>query len=145
MRCHSAPQPCDSRQVNDGTEDQVEVSFPASPVFSRVGRVAVAGLAMRLGVDIADVERLRLAVDHAVAALHGKGRIKLSLHWEPQRLTITVGNPDELLDEVRSRRVRAALSSMVDEVSVGPSAIDLTLLDANAGPGISASNGSSSN
>lgn len=113
--------------MNDGTEDQVKVSFPATPVFGRVGRVAVAGLALRLGVDIAEVEGLRLAVDEAVSALHGKGRITLSLRWEPHQLTVTVDNPDELLDEQAGRSVAAALADMVDDVHVGTTAIDLTL------------------
>ncbi len=113
--------------MNDGTEDQVKVSFPATPVFGRVGRVAVAGLALRLGVDIAEVEGLRLAVDEAVQALHGKGRITLSLRWEPHQLTVTVDNPDELLDEQEGRSVAAALAEMVDDVHVGATAIDLTL------------------
>lgn len=121
--------------MNDGTEDQVKVSFPASPVFSRVGRVAVAGLALRLGVEIADVEKLRLAVDEAVAALHGKGRITLSLHWQPQRLTVTVDNPDAGIDRAAADDVRAALSEMVDDVRVQPDAIDLILLGSSASNG----------
>ncbi len=122
--------------MNDGTEDQVKVSFPASPVFSRVGRVAVAGLALRLGIEIAEVEKLRLAVDQAVAALHGKGRISLTLRWEPHQLTVTVDNPDHDLDDAASRDVAATLADMVDDVHVGPHAIDLTMI----GPSLS-SNG----
>lgn len=114
--------------MNDGTEDQVKVSFPASPVFSRVGRVAVAGLALRLGIEIADVEKLRLAVDQAVAALHGQGRITLSLRWEPHQLTVTVDNPDHDLDDSAGKAVAAILAEMVDDVHVGPNAIDLTLV-----------------
>ena len=114
--------------MNDGTEDQVRVSFPASPVFSRVGRVAVAGLALRLGIDIADVEKLRLAVDHAVAALHGKGRITLSLHWQPEQLTVTIDNPDEHLDHDAGREICESMATMVDDIHVGENTIDLTLL-----------------
>ena len=29
--------------------DQLRVAFPATPVFTRIGRVAVVGLALRLG------------------------------------------------------------------------------------------------
>ncbi|MGI9615063.1 MAG: ATP-binding protein [Acidimicrobiales bacterium] len=114
--------------MNDGTEDQVRVSFPASPVFSRVGRVAVAGLALRLGIEIADVEKLRLAVDEAVAALHGKGRITLSLRWQPEQLTVTVDNPDEHLDSAAGEEITETMASMVDHIRVGESTIDLTLL-----------------
>ncbi|MGF1595379.1 MAG: hypothetical protein ACFCVK_00350 [Acidimicrobiales bacterium] len=115
--------------MNDGTMDQVRVSFPASPVFSRIGRVAVAGLALRLGIDIADVERLRLAVDRSVAALHGKGMIHLRAQWEPHQLTITIDNPDHPLDEATGRLVSEELATMVDHVHVGTTAIDLTLAD----------------
>jgi hypothetical protein len=113
--------------VNDGTQDQVKVSFPASPAFSRIGRVAVAGLALRLGVDIAQVEKLRLAVDQAVSALHGKGRINLNARWMPHQLMITIDNPDHVLDEPTGRAVCESLSPMVDEVRVGPNAIDIRL------------------
>ena len=120
---------CDSGNVNDGTTDQVRVSFPASPVFSRIGRVAVAGLALRLGIDIADVERLRLAVDRAVEALHGAGRITVRARWEPNELTITVDNPDHRLDDVTSTLVGQELAAIVDRVTVSGTAIDLTLAD----------------
>lgn len=113
--------------MNDGTRDEVTVSFPASPDFSRIGRVAVAGLALRLGVDIADVEKLRLAVDRSVEALHGEGRIHLHAEWEPHQLTITIDNPDETLDEIETSDVTAVLADMVDEVKVGADGINLTL------------------
>ena len=119
--------------MNDGTRDEVSVSFPASPDFSRIGRVAVAGLALRLGVDIVDVERLRLAVDHSVSALHGKGRIHLSAQWEPHQLSITIDNPDEVLDEDDTIEVKALLFDMVDGVQVGPSVINLTMASTNGG------------
>lgn len=127
MNCPRPGRTWDSDEVNDGTQDEVMVSFPASPAFSRIGRVAVAGLALRLGVDIADVEKLRAAVDQAVAALHGKGRISLSARWMPHQLLITINNPDHVLDEPTSREVTNTLSAMVDEVRVGPTAIDLRL------------------
>ncbi|MFV0523359.1 MAG: hypothetical protein ACK5RL_02555 [Acidimicrobiales bacterium] len=119
--------------MNDGTQDQVTVSFPATPTFSRIGRVTVAGLAIRLGVDIADVERLRVAVDHAVTALHGPGRIHLEARWAPHRLTVRVDNPDHRLGPNEVSRVAEALASMVDDVNVGPSSIDLALGDSIPG------------
>ncbi|MCP4228375.1 MAG: hypothetical protein GY773_33915 [Actinomycetia bacterium] len=117
--------------MHDGTRDEVSVSFHASPDFSRIGRVAVAGLAMRLGVDIADVEKLRLAVDHSVEALHGRGRISLHARWEPSQLVIVIDNPDEEIDEAASVDVSAALATMVDEVEVSQSEIHLTLANQN--------------
>ena len=127
MNCLSRVRTWNSDKVNDGTQDEVKVSFPASPAFTRIGRVTVAGLALRLGVDLADVEKLRLAVDQAVAALHGAGRINLNARWMPHQLSITIDNPDHVLDEPTSQAVTKSLASMVDEVLVGPTAISLLL------------------
>lgn len=115
--------------MNDGTQDEVKVSFPANATFSRIGRVAVAGLALRLGIDIPNVERLRLAVDRAVLALHGAGRISLEARWEPNQLTISIDNPDHVIGDETSAEVAADLAEMVDEVHVGSSSIDITLCD----------------
>lgn len=117
--------------MHDGTRDEVSVSFPASPDFSRIGRVAVAGLALRLGVEIADVERLRLAVDRSVEALHGHGRINLHAKWEPTQLVIVIDNPDEEIDNEAAADVSTVLAEMVDEVRVSPSKIHLTLDNQN--------------
>ncbi|MFV0257616.1 MAG: hypothetical protein ACK5PP_04105 [Acidimicrobiales bacterium] len=119
--------------MNDGTEDEVTVSFPATPTFSRIGRVTVAGLAIRLGVDIADVERLRIAVDHAVTALHGPGRIHLEARWAPHRLSVRIDNPDLRLGPSEVSEVTRTLAAMVDDVNVRPSSIDLALGDSIPG------------
>jgi len=109
----------------EGTEDELKVSFPASPVFTRIGRVAVAGLALRLGIDIATVERLRSAVDAAVAALLGAGRIDMLAAWRPDGLRISFTNPEahvnghsDLADE---------LASLVGKATVEDTAIILEL------------------
>ena len=109
----------------EGTEDELKVSFPASPVFTRIGRVAVAGLALRLGIDIATVERLRSAVDAAVAALLGSGRIDMLAAWRPDGLRISFTNPEahvngdsDLADE---------LASLVGKATVEDNAIILEL------------------
>jgi hypothetical protein len=117
--------------MNDGTQDEVTVSFPADPTFSRIGRVAIAGLALRLGVEIADVEKLRLAVDRAVAAFHGKGRIHLNARWEPDQLRVKINNPDEILDEATSKEVWEDLAAIVDLVTIEPTIIDLTVAGRN--------------
>jgi hypothetical protein len=120
--------------MHDGTRDEVSVTFPASPDFTRIGRVAVAGLALRLGVDIAEVEQLRLAVDRAVEALHGRGRIQLRASWQPSELVIVIGNPDEPIDATRSAAVTEALAEIVDRVEVAGAEIRLTLTNNGAGP-----------
>ncbi len=93
--------------MNDGTSEELWVTFPADPVFTRIGRVTVAGLALRLGVDVSRVEQMRLAVDTAVAALSGEGSIQLKIGWQPGRLEIVLDNPDAHLSD---------RSSLADEI-----------------------------
>ncbi len=103
--------------MTQGTQDQLKVSFPASATFTRIGRVAVAGLALRLGIEVAIVEKLRLAVDRAVAELHGPGRIHVEADWKATNLTVVLRNPDvEIADPV-------ALSEELTEM-VGKSSVD---------------------
>lgn len=102
--------------MTNGTQDQLKVSFPASPTFTRIGRVAVAGLALRLGIEVGVVEKLRLAVDRAVDALHGPGRIHIEAQWAASHLTVllnnpevTVAEPEELADELSAMVGQAAI------------------------------------
>ncbi len=111
--------------MNDGTADEIKVSFPASPTFTRIGRVAVAGLALRLGVDIATVERLRSAVDASVNALLGSGRIDMLASWRPDLLSVSLSNPDA---HIRANGDLAAeLQALIGHASVSESAIVLEL------------------
>lgn len=107
------------------TEDRLQVSFPASETFTRIGRVAIAGLALRLGLDISVVESLRLAVDTAVTSLHGSGRVRVQATWESEELRVVlvndeaqIANQGELADE---------LGTMVNKVSVEESRVTLTV------------------
>ncbi|MEM7326018.1 MAG: hypothetical protein AAF531_23225 [Actinomycetota bacterium] len=78
----------------ENTEEQLQVAFPASPTFTRIGRVAVVGLALRLGIDVSTVEQLRSAVDAAVSALQGDGRIRAAASWTANSLSVIISNPD---------------------------------------------------
>lgn len=107
---------CESGGVD--REEQLRVTFPADQGFGRVGRVAAAGLALRLGFDVATVERLRLAVDAAIAELAGPGRITLVASWGGDSLTLELANPDAGLDEARRDRARHHLAEWVGEPQV---------------------------
>lgn len=111
--------------MTDGTKDQLQVAFPASPTFTRIGRVAVVGLALRLGIDVSTVEQLRTAVDTAVGALQGEGRISAHASWTPTDLTITLDNPDANIDDPGG--LATQLSEMIGVVLVEPSQVTLTL------------------
>lgn len=118
--------------MHDGTCDEVSVTFPATESFTRIGRVAVAGLALRLGIDMTVVERLRAAVDAAVEALHGQGRISLQARWEPAELHIVVNNPDAVIPDPSREAVNDRLADLVDRVEVEGSQIHLVLASEEA-------------
>ena len=107
--------------------DQLRVTFPASSGFGRIGRVAVAGLALRLGYDVTLVERLRLAVDAAVAELAGPGRITLVAAWDQGALSVQLSNPEAGLDEVSRTRARRSLAELVGEPQVESTALRLVI------------------
>lgn len=102
--------------MNDGTQDELKVSFPASPTFTRIGRVAIAGLALRLGIEISMVEKLRLAVDAAVNALHGPGRVTVEADWHPGVLIIRLSNAEATV--IDRSALAEQLASMVGRAVV---------------------------
>lgn len=112
--------------MTDGANDQLQVAFPASPTFTRIGRVAVVGLALRLGIDVSTVEQLRTAVDTAVSALQGEGRISAHASWNPKELNITLSNPAVVVEDQSG--LSEMLSDLVGEASVEPTQVTLILL-----------------
>lgn len=126
--------------MEDGTTDTMRVSFPASDDFARIGRVAIAGLALRLEIDVQRVENLRLAVDEAVKALQNSGsstsndhRIAIDAAWEPGLLNLTLTNLDANIAPGQQGELSEALGQLVDEVDVEPMRVDLRLRSASAG------------
>lgn len=103
------------------------MSFPADQGFDRIGRVAVAGLALRLGFGVSSVERLRLAVDNAVNHLAGPGRVTLVAAWSPSSLVLELSNPDVHLDDDQQRQVRQLLAEWVDQAEVDASRLRLVI------------------
>jgi hypothetical protein len=116
-------------QPDGGPAEEMAVAFPATPTFTRIGRVAVVGLALRLGVDVSTVERLRGAVDAAVSALQGAGRINATASWDGDNLEISLTNPDVSIAEPQSLRdeLQESLSAEVGQVEADGHSIRLTL------------------
>lgn len=110
--------------------EELQVAFPATPTFTRIGRVAVVGLALRLGHDVATVERLRSAVDEAVEALQGSGRIDVRASWSATELTVTLANPD--VDVAGPAELTTRLDALVGTAAVEANSVRITL-DAPAG------------
>ncbi len=111
--------------MTQGTQDQLKVSFPASPTFTRIGRVAVAGLALRLGIEVAMVEKLRLAVDQTVTALHGPGRVHVQANWGTDELTVLLGNPEVAIHD--PEQLAEELVEMVGQATVDGGSVTLVL------------------
>lgn len=110
----------------ENTEEQLQVAFPASPTFTRIGRVAVVGLALRLGIDVSTVEQLRSAVDAAVTALQGEGRIRASASWTADNLTVIISNPEVTVSDREA--LTTELWALIGEtVVVDGSQITLTM------------------
>lgn len=108
-----------------GGDDRLQVAFPANDTFTRIGRVAVAGLALRLDIDISAVERLRLAVDAAVTALHGDGRINVSATWKAEGLEVVLSNPDARIEN--QSELADELGALVDRATVDYDRVELQL------------------
>lgn len=116
---------CDSEAV-PAKDDDATVSFPATETFARLGRVTAAGLTLRLGIDVARVERMRTAIDVAVAALAGEGRITVHAQWHEDFIELTISNPDAIADN-NGGSLTLELSDLVDQAVVAPSEITLVI------------------
>lgn len=116
---------CDSETVPP-KDDDATVSFPATETFARLGRVTASGLTLRLGLDIARLEKLRTAVDLAVAAMLGDGHITLRAHWHDDFIEISVSNPDTTAANTGGA-LTVQLAELVDDASVAPHEITLVL------------------
>ncbi|MDA3039749.1 MAG: hypothetical protein O3C27_09515 [Actinomycetota bacterium] len=115
--------------MRDGTSDSIRLAFPASPEFARIARIGLAGLAFRLGIEVAVVERLRLAADLCVALLAGDGRIVVEARWGPGHLDVDLTRHGSELDEDAFALAFGALAALVDRVEALPEGISFGLSD----------------
>lgn len=116
---------CDSEAV-PAQDDDATVTFPATETFARLGRVTASGLTLRLGLDIARLEKLRTAVDLAVASMLGDGQITLRARWHDDFIEISVSNPDTTAAN-DGGSLTVQLAELVDDASVAPHEITLVL------------------
>lgn len=123
-----AAETCDAGIVRSRLEDdEVRLVIPATPAYSRVARVAVSGIAARLGLRLAEIEDLRIAVDETLILLlraaDTADTIALTFHIQAGRLTIDAdasADPSghRLDDAVRSR-FEHLVGPVVDEYQIG--------------------------
>ena len=110
-------------------DDQMRVTFPASSGFAAVGRVAAAGLAFRLGFDVAQVESLRLAVEEATTALSGSGSITLTGSWNDSCLRLELVNPAIKLNKTQIRSLEQTMDPLETDRTVSPTGITIQIGD----------------
>lgn len=123
-----AAETCDADRVRSRLDDdEIRLVIPATPAYSRVARVAVSGIAARLGLRLAEIEDLRIAVDETLILLLRSAStadtIALTFHIQAGRLTIEAGpsaapSGHRLDDAVRSR-FEHLVGPVVDEYQIG--------------------------
>jgi|GEM_PF-5381169 len=111
-----------------GSEDKIKVSFPASADFTRIGRVALCGLAMRVGVEISKMDELTNITNKAVEALQGSGSITLNAYWEQDSIQITFENPDANIDEESIESILNMSSESTQNITVKQTLVEFSLL-----------------
>lgn len=119
--------------MSAGYDQHMQVAFPATSQYTSIGRVAMAGLALRLNFDVAMVESLRLAVTSAVNALGGSGSVTVLAQWNDAEVLIDISNPEASGAASSDGQVVLAeplgqhLSELVDQAQVSATKISLTL------------------
>ena len=95
---------------------QLSLCLPAQPEFVGVARLTLAGLASRLGLDIQQVEDVKVAVAEAMTLLlqaaGETGEITLRATWDAAHLEIEVSGDGPA---VELEREEAAIAIMVME------------------------------
>jgi hypothetical protein len=80
-------------------DDEVRLVLPADAQYSRVARVTAAGLGMRLGLPLADIEDLRIAVDETLILLlrpdDDAGEIVFTFRIRTDRLVVDAASSPE--------------------------------------------------
>lgn len=108
-------------------DDEMRVTFPASPNFSAIGRVTAAGLAFRLGYEVAQVESLRLAVEHVTTAFNNTGTIELCCRWTPTQLELELTNTTIALSASTRQELDDVGSALLTEAQFKDHSVILTI------------------
>jgi serine/threonine-protein kinase RsbW len=94
----------------------VELRFPGSPDFLRLARLAAADAASRAGLDVDEIEDVRIAVSELCAIVGGDG-VEITLEFTNHDGVLHVagsGGPGEL-DGDNTEMAQALIAAVVDE------------------------------
>ena len=109
------------------TDEQLKVTFPASPDFTRIGRVAISGLAMRLGIELSSMNELQTVVDTAVKSLQGEGQITVQANWSEDYVYINFQNNDQEIDAETKSDLESLNLKGVDSIKIVGSKITIQM------------------
>lgn len=90
--------------------DKITLSFPAKPDYLLAVRLAVSGIAERVGFTIDDIEDIKVASAEACTLLLGAGRARIDIH-------ITVDDGLDMQLSTAGERVPAADAAEGSELS----------------------------
>jgi len=115
----------------EAVESSVELRLPAKAEWVGVARLAIAGIASRLGLDMEEIDDLKLAVSEAcnncIQFAHAGDEVLITNTIYPDRLVVTVRDRvDASATGITQRRLGAAkegglgvflIRTLMDEVS----------------------------
>ena len=116
---------------DERVENSIELRLPAKAEWVGVARLAIAGIASRLGLDMEEIDDLKLAVSEAcnncIQFAHAGDEILITNAIYPDRLVVTVRDRvDASAEGITQRRLGAAkegglgvflIRTLMDEVS----------------------------
>jgi serine/threonine-protein kinase RsbW len=115
----------------EAVESSIELRLPAKAEWVGVARLAIAGIASRLGLDMEEIDDLKLAVSEAcnncIQFAHAGDEVLITNTIYPDRLVVTVRDRvDASATGITQRRLGAAkegglgvflIRTLMDEVS----------------------------
>ena len=105
--------------------DLVELELPVGRAYASVGRLVVAGVAMRRDVSAERIEDLQAALDTVLQSTIAGGRVHLALWNNSDALQVEVG---PFTSDVHWRGIDGVLSELVDEHVIRVSGGDVWVL-----------------
>jgi serine/threonine-protein kinase RsbW len=116
---------------DQAVESSIELRLPAKAEWVGVARLAIAGIASRLGLDMEEIDDLKLAVSEAcnncIQFAHAGDEVLITNTIYPDRLVVTVRDRvDASATGITQRRLGAAkegglgvflIRTLMDEVS----------------------------
>ena len=96
----------------------ISITFPASPDYLRLARLATADVGSRAGLDYEEIDDLRIAVSELCSMISGADDAVLTLEFSLEGADVEVvgdARPGALIDSDLSR---AIVTAVVDEYAV---------------------------